>query len=49
MPAVNYQVMYDASTRAGGPGDSQIVYWPGLLDWKNQTLTPLTDIERIAP
>jgi hypothetical protein len=49
MPAVNYQMMYDASTRAGGPGDSQIVYWPGLLDWKNQTLTPNPDVIYVMP
>jgi hypothetical protein len=30
MPAVNYQVMYEASARVGGPGANQIVYWPGL-------------------
>jgi hypothetical protein len=49
MPAVNYQMMYDASVRAGGPGDNQIVYWPGLLDWKNQTLTPNPDVIYVMP
>jgi hypothetical protein len=49
MPAVNYQMMYDASTRAGGPGDNQIVYWPGLLDWNNQTLTPNPDVIYLMP
>ena len=28
MPAVNYQMMYEASARTGGPGDNQIVCWP---------------------
>lgn len=32
MPAVNYQMMYDASARAGGPGDNQVVFWPRLLE-----------------
>jgi hypothetical protein len=42
-------MMYDASTRAGGPGDNQIVYWPGLLDWNNQTLTPNPDVIYLMP
>jgi hypothetical protein len=49
MPAVNYQLMYEASARAGGPGDNQIVYWPGLLDWTNQTLTPNPDVIYVMP
>src|SRR4051794_1492370 len=49
MPAVNYQMMYEASARAGGPGDNQIVYWPGLLDWHNQTLTPNPDVVYLMP
>jgi hypothetical protein len=49
MPAVNYRMMYDASAAVGGPGDNQLVYWPGLLDWKNQTLTPNPDVIYIMP
>src|SRR5882672_9133843 len=49
MPAVNYQMMYEASARAGGPGDNQIVYWPTLLDWTNQTLTPNPDVIYLMP
>ena len=49
MPAVNYQMMYEASARAGGPGDNQIVFWPGLLDWRNQTLTPNPDVIYLMP
>ena len=30
MPAVNYQMMYEASARTGGPGDNQVVYLAGL-------------------
>jgi hypothetical protein len=48
-PAVNYQMMYQASARVGGPGDNQIVHWPGLLDWKNQTLTPNPDVICLMP
>ncbi len=47
--AVNYQRMYEASARAGGPGDNQIVFWPGLLDWRNQTLTPNPDVIYLMP
>jgi hypothetical protein len=49
MPAVNYQMMYEASARAGGSGDNQIVYWPGLLDGRNQTLTPNPDVIYVMP
>ena len=49
IPAVNYQRMYEASARAGGPGDNQIVFWPGLLDWRNQTLTPNPDVIYLMP
>jgi hypothetical protein len=49
MPAVNYQMMYEASARTGGPGDNQIVFWPGLLDWHNQTLTPNPDVIYLMP
>src|SRR3954447_16032805 len=40
IPAVNYRMMYEASAAVGGLGDNQLVYWPGLLNWENQTLTP---------
>jgi hypothetical protein len=49
MPAVNYQMMYEASARLGGPGDNQIVYWPGPGDWRNQTLTPNPDVVYLMP
>lgn len=49
MPAVNYQMMYEASARGGGPGDNQIVYWPNLLDGRNQTLTPNPDVIYVMP
>ena len=35
--------------RAGGTGENQIVVWPGLLDWRNQTLTPSADVTYVMP
>jgi hypothetical protein len=43
MPAVNTELMYQAMRKLGGK-PNQIVYWSGLLDWKNQTLTPNPDV-----
>jgi hypothetical protein len=48
MPAVNYELMVQAMVRAGG-GFNQVVYWPRLLDWKNQTLTPNPDVIYLMP
>jgi hypothetical protein len=49
MPVVNYQLMYEASARAGRPADNKIVYWANLLDWTNQTLTPNPDVIYLMP
>jgi hypothetical protein len=43
MPAVNTELMHQAMLKLGGK-PNQIVYWSGLLDWKNQTLTPNPDV-----
>jgi hypothetical protein len=43
MPAVNTELMYQEMVKLGG-GANQIVYWSGLLDWRNQTLTPNPDV-----
>ncbi|UGY04311.1 DUF1254 domain-containing protein [Bradyrhizobium quebecense] len=43
MPAVNTELMHQAMLKLGGKSN-QIVYWSGLLDWKNQTLTPNPDV-----
>lgn len=43
MPAVNTELMYQAMLKLGGK-PNQIVYWSGLLDWRNQTLTPNPDV-----
>jgi hypothetical protein len=39
IPAVNGDLMFQAFRNIGGDFN-QICYWSGLLDWKNQTLTP---------
>ncbi|MFJ8228481.1 DUF1214 domain-containing protein [Streptomyces sp. NPDC094448] len=49
MPAVNYRLMYDAGSRPGTPGSNKIVWWPGLMDWQNQSLTPNPDVIYVMP
>ncbi|MQR01518.1 DUF1254 domain-containing protein [Glaciimonas soli] len=49
MPAVNYDLMYQAMVRETKGVYNQIVYWSGLPDWKNQTLTPNPDAIYIMP
>nr|WP_294786458.1 DUF1254 domain-containing protein [uncultured Flavobacterium sp.] len=48
MPAVNFQLMYDAFANING-SYNQVVIWPKLLDWKNQTLTPNPDVIYLMP
>jgi len=48
MPAVNYDLMYQAAVRIGGHYN-QIIYWSRLPDWKNQTLTPNPDSIYLMP
>src|SRR4029077_17280284 len=48
MPAVNYELMYQEMLRLGGK-PNQIVYWSGLLDWRNQTLTPNPNVIYLMP
>jgi hypothetical protein len=49
MPAVNYRMMLEAAVRDAKAEFNQLVYWPGLLDWKNQTLTPNPDVIYLMP
>jgi hypothetical protein len=49
MPAVNYDLMYQAMVREAKGAFNQIVYWSRLSDWKNQTLTPNPDAVYIMP
>jgi hypothetical protein len=48
MPAVNYDLMYQAMVKAKGSWN-QIVYWSRLPDWKIQTLTPNPDAIYLTP
>lgn len=48
LPAVNFQLMYKEMEKLHG-SYNQIVYWPGLLNWKNQTLTPNPDVIYLMP
>jgi hypothetical protein len=48
IPVVNYDRMLQALIKAKG-ADNQIVYWSGLSNWKNQTLTPNPDVVCFMP
>ena len=48
MPVVNFDLMYKAMVNAKG-SFNQIVYWSRTPSWKNQTLTPNTDVIYIMP
>lgn len=49
MPAVNYDLMYQAMVRDGKGAFNQIAYWSRLPDWKIQTLTPNPDAIYLTP
>jgi hypothetical protein len=49
MPAVNYDLMYQAMVRAAKGAFNQIAYWSRLPDWKIQTLTPNPDLIYLTP
>ena len=49
MPAVNFDLMYQAMVREPKAAANQIVYWSRLPDWKNQTLTPNPDTIYFMP
>jgi hypothetical protein len=48
MPTVNFDRMRQAMVAAGG-SINQIVYWPRLQNWRNQTLTPNPDVVYVMP
>jgi hypothetical protein len=48
MPAVNYELMYQAMVKHNG-AFNQVIYWSGLPSWKNQTLTPNPDTIYFMP
>jgi hypothetical protein len=49
MPAVNFDLMFQAMVREVKGGANEIVYWSRLPDWKNQTLTPNPDAIYVMP
>src|SRR5690348_8509337 len=49
MPAVNYDLMYQAMARNSAGTFNQIAYWSRLPDWKIQTLTPNPDAIYLTP
>jgi hypothetical protein len=49
MPAVNYDLMYQAMVRQAHGAFNQIAYWSRLPDWKIQTLTPNPDAIYLTP
>jgi hypothetical protein len=49
MPAVNYDLMYQAAVRGANGGFNQVIYWSRLPDWKVQTLTPNPDAIYLTP
>jgi hypothetical protein len=49
MPAVNFDLMYQAMVRETKGAFNQVVYWSRLPDWKNQTLTPNPDAIYLMP
>ena len=48
MPAVNYDLMFQAARQAKGDFN-QVIYWSHLPDWKIQTLTPNPDAIYFTP
>src|SRR5882757_3204483 len=48
MPAVNFELLYQAMVQAKGSWN-QIIYYSRLPDWKNQTLTPTPDTIYFIP
>jgi hypothetical protein len=49
MPAVNFDLMYQAMARNTTGTFNQIAYWSRLPDWKIQTLTPNPDVIYLTP
>ena len=49
MPAVNLDLMHQAMVRETQARNNQMLYRSRLLDWKNQTLTPNTDVIYLTP
>jgi hypothetical protein len=48
MPAVNFELLNESLTQTKG-NFNEIIYWSGLINSKNQTLTPNPDVIYINP
>src|SRR5918993_4952011 len=48
MPAVNFELMHESLVNAKGDFN-QVIYWSGLINSKNQTLTPNPDVIYVNP
>jgi len=48
MPAVNFELMHENLVNAKGDFN-QVIYWSGLINSKNQTLTPNPDVIYVNP
>jgi hypothetical protein len=48
IPAVNFELLNESLTKAKG-NFNQIIYWSGLINSKNQTLTPNPDVIYVNP
>ena len=48
IPYVNYRLRAAAAEQAGASAN-QIVFWSRLFDWRNQTLTPNSDVVYLMP
>ena len=49
MPAVSYDLVYQAAVRQAKGDFNQAIYWSRLPDWKIQTLTPNPDTIYLMP
>ena len=49
MPAVNFELMYQAAVREVKEAWNQVIYWSRLPAWKIQTLTPNPDAIYLSP
>jgi hypothetical protein len=49
MPAVNFDLMFQAAVREANADFNQVIYWSRLPDWKIQTLTPNPDAIYLSP
>ena len=49
IPAVNFDLMYQAMVRETHGGFNEVLFWSRLSNWRNQTLTPNPDVIYLMP